>query len=279
MKINNVGYHFVHSSNFMINRPRGSGDYCLLFLRSGAQFTVNGRTVRVRPQSFIFYRKGTPQHFGADGDRFSNDWLHLDLTEAEHRELVAMGIPFDTPVDCGDITYFSQIIKNMYQEKYSANRNREKTLFLYFQLIVTKLSERMSDPALHKNRPYYEKLSALRVRIYSRPSEPWTVARMATEISLSESYFQHLYKETFGVSAVADVINCRIEQAKYLLSGTAYSISSVAEACGYKNDVHFMRQFKEVVGITPSHYRNRFGVSYDELTSGREKAPYRVHPD
>ena len=279
MKINNVGYHFVHPRNFCINRPHGSGDSCLLFLRSGAVFAVGGKEIEVQPRSFIFYKKGTPQHFRANGERFSNDWLHLDLTEEEYEELEQMGIPFDVPVACGDITCFSQIIKNMYQERYSTTRNREKTLALYFGLIITKLSERMNDPALQKNYPYGEKLSALRVKIYSHPAERWTVERMASELALSESYFQHLYKSTFGVSAMTDVINCRIEQAKYLLSGTAYSVGEVAESCGYKSDVHFMRQFKETVGVTPSQYRSHFRISPEEITSARQKAPYRLHID
>ncbi|HCL04174.1 MAG TPA: AraC family transcriptional regulator, partial [Lachnoclostridium phytofermentans] len=43
--------------------------------------------------------------------------------------------------------------------------------------------------------------------------------------------------------------------AKDLLSKTNMPIKEVANECGYKNEVHFMRQFKSIVGVTPSEYR------------------------
>lgn len=33
------------------------------------------------------------------------------------------------------------------------------------------------------------------------------------------------------------------------------SIRSLADFCGYENELHFMRQFKKFVGMTPSQYR------------------------
>ena len=83
MEINNVGYKFTHKKGFFINRPNGSGDYVILFLRTGAVFTLGGCDVEAFPNSFILYKKGTPQFFRANSDSFVNDWIHFDLEENE----------------------------------------------------------------------------------------------------------------------------------------------------------------------------------------------------
>lgn len=75
-------------------------------------------------------------------------------------------------------------------------------------------------------------------------------------MSLSEAYFQRMYKKTFQVSVSADLINARIEMAKQLLAdGT--TIAETAEYCGYSSDVYFMHQFKKETGMTPTEWINK----------------------
>lgn len=78
---------------------------------------------------------------------------------------------------------------------------------------------------------------------------------MAKRLNLSASYFQHSYKNLFGVSVMNDVITSRIAHSKILLSGTDFSIKKIAELCGYEYDVYFMRQFKKRTGMTAREYR------------------------
>ena len=74
---------------------------------------------------------------------------------------------------------------------------------------------------------------------------------------MSRSYFQHIYREIFGVSCISDVINGKIEKAKVILSETSCTVSQAAAMCGYDNEEHFMRQFKKLVGVTPTVYRKK----------------------
>lgn len=50
------------------------------------------------------------------------------------------------------------------------------------------------------------------------------------------------------------VIRLRIEKAKELLSYKTKNISEVAYTLGYASAAHFSRQFKKIVGISPSDY-------------------------
>lgn len=103
--------------------------------------------------------------------------------------------------------------------------------------------------------PHYSSLIELRERVYRNPQMKWNVDTMAAAVNMSRSYFQHIYRELFGVSCMTDVINGKIEKAKEILSETGCTVSQVAAMCGYDNEEHFMRQFKKIVGVTPTGYR------------------------
>ncbi len=271
IKIHNIGYHYKHKNGFEINRPNGSGYYTLLLLRTSAYFRFGDRKEISHPDSFIMYNKGIPQHYGAYEDYFSNDWIHFDLTEDDLKMLSNMNIPFNTPVSLGDIKELSQIAKTMYQEKHLTNPFKERTLALYFELLCIKISERIKCAGTVELSPNYIRLSAVRTDIYNHPQKNRDVKTIAKSAMLSESYFQHLYKRFFGVGVVSDIINSRVEHGKYLLLATNMTIASISEECGYKSDVQFMRQFKNMTGMTPSEYRKKYVVSAEEIDPKKER--------
>ena len=276
MQINNVGYHYKHKNGFEIKRPYGSGDYMLLLLRTSAVFHFGERDEIAEHDSVIIYDKGISQNYGINEEYFSNDWIHFDMTEDELAMFEHMNIPFNTLVALGDIKDLSQIVKTMYQEKYSSNPYRERTLSLYFELLCIKISEKIRYAGEMQSSPNYLKLSAVRTGIYNHPERSKQIKDLAKSAMMSESYFMHLYKKFFGVSVVSDIINARIEHGKFLLSATDMTVNAVAYECGYKNDVQFMRQFKTSVGMTPSEYRKLHSVSSDEIVLKKNGPPYSL---
>ena len=48
---------------------------------------------------------------------------------------------------------------------------------------------------------------------------------------------------------------------KYYLAGSDMSIRGLADFCGYESELHFMRQFKKFVGMTPTEYRRSSSVA------------------
>lgn len=80
---------------------------------------------------------------------------------------------------------------------------------------------------------------------------------MAEELGLSTSYYEHLYKDLFGCSFHADLVNMRIEYAKDLLSNSNMTIEEIALASGYNSEVHFHRQFLKKTGMSPNAARKK----------------------
>lgn len=255
MKIDNIGYNHIHNADFIIQRPSGSGDNLLLLLKTPAIFTLGGEDVVTEKNSFILFKKGTPQFYRAYDTQFANDWFHFELSDEELCFIKSLDIPFDKVVQLGDINDLSLIIKNLCFEKYSENIHKEETLQLYLKIFFFKLSEKLHVMNSSNPNSFYDKMSIIRTNIYNMPYNDWNVEWFSHQLTMSKSYFQHLYKELFGTSVMEDVIQSRIEHAKYLLSTTDLSVLQISEMCGYKCSSHFMRQFKSRANVTPSEYR------------------------
>ena len=50
----------------------------------------------------------------------------------------------------------------------------------------------------------------------------------------------------------------RIGRACRMLAEDAANITDIAMDCGYRNLANFNRRFRQVTGMTPSHYRSKF---------------------
>ncbi len=103
--------------------------------------------------------------------------------------------------------------------------------------------------------PHYDKLTALRHKIYAHPSASWYIQDICDDLGISRPYFHKLYLAAFGTTCTQDVIASRIACSKKLLSDTEEPIAAVSQKCGFETDVYFMRQFKRHVGMTPTAFR------------------------
>lgn len=90
---------------------------------------------------------------------------------------------------------------------------------------------------------------------YRNPS--LTAAMCAAECSVSEVYFRKLFTEHMHVTPKQFLIDLRLSKAKQLLSEGALKISAISNECGFSNQYHFCRLFKERTALTPTEYMLR----------------------
>lgn len=79
-------------------------------------------------------------------------------------------------------------------------------------------------------------------------------------IGTNPSTLNFRMRRELGMSTGEYIINARVETAKRLLLSTTYSISQIAERCGFENVYYFSNLFKRYTGIQPSKYRHGAGA-------------------
>jgi transcriptional regulator GlxA family with amidase domain len=82
-----------------------------------------------------------------------------------------------------------------------------------------------------------------------------SIARIASECSLSRSHFSRAFKKNTGLSPRDWFLQMRLDRARGLLSESALTISQISLDCGFADQSHFTRVFTRVVGVTPFNWR------------------------
>ena len=77
---------------------------------------------------------------------------------------------------------------------------------------------------------------------------------------LNYDYVRKLFKKETGVTPHEYLVNSRMDLAKnIILSGISnqysnYTVSQIAEMCGFAEPLYFSRVFKKRFGVSPSEY-------------------------
>lgn len=101
-------------------------------------------------------------------------------------------------------------------------------------------------------RPPLAKISRYMENHFTDPSI--SNSSLAAMLGVSEVYFRKLFLSHFGVTPKQYILNLRIQKAKQLLTDTPYTVTAIAELCGFGSLYHFCRAFKAKVGMTPTQY-------------------------
>ena len=137
--------------------------------------------------------------------------------------------------------------------RYSAQKSN---IELQINNLQKQLQERISFLSDRRNHANYQAYLNMRNAMYQNPHKEWNAQKTCLEFHLSYGYFRAAYKDLFGVSFHQDLIQSRIAHAKYLLLTTSDNLPEIAWQCGYEDEKYFMRQFRQLTGMTPSVYRN-----------------------
>jgi AraC family transcriptional regulator len=82
-----------------------------------------------------------------------------------------------------------------------------------------------------------------------------SLADLARTVSLSQYHFARRFRGTTGTTPHRFVTDRRVARAERLLKRSALPISVVASSCGFSDQSHLARIFKQRFGVTPREAR------------------------
>lgn len=105
--------------------------------------------------------------------------------------------------------------------------------------------------AAARHGPAATPLAPVRDYLRAHPGEQVSVAKLASMSGVTESHLIRAFHRDFGLPPHAYHLRLRLAAASELLS-TGVSVSTTAHECGFADQSHLSRKFKEVYGITPA---------------------------
>lgn len=259
MRVGAVGYNYRHEDAFVMNNPGGSGCYVMLLIKEPSIFVIDGAETEAQKNSFVLLSPNTPNSYRAKYKVYADDWIYLDMEGESEDRFAQLGIPVNKIIALGNTDQLSQTVKHIAFEHYSTEENHELIEQHYFEILLIRLSRMIRNSNLSHDTvsDKHARIMVLRNMIYGAPDEVGDIDNLASFMGMSRSGFQHLYKKTFGVNVMTDIINGRMKCAKDLLVSTNLNIKDIALRCGYTNEYGFMKRFKLYFGVTPTQMRER----------------------
>ena len=168
------------------------------------------------------------------------------------------------------LSVFQEEMNNLFQAIYGiiGSENRETINICSSVLEVRKKFAKICNlPSVLLNK-YGSGLSGKALQyIGLHFNEDISLEQVASELYISPSYLSRILKEKTN-SGFQDWLHCfRINKAKELLSGSDYSISKIADLCGYNSYKLLSEHFRRITGLTSTEYRIKYSSQYENLNS------------
>lgn len=256
-KILKCGYFncFEEFGNLMQSPERISkGIEIELFLEDGYSTFLNGYELKILKDHIIVAKAGSKRH-----SILPFKTIFLKISAEGELEKVLNNLP----------DYFQSIhtdkIKDTLKDIILLNEEKEKNHILIGIKILTLIDILIIDSALGNsanNKSYHIMHQAKKV-IEKRYSEKITTQDIAAEINLSESRFRFLFGKVYGISPRQYLTDVRISHAKQMIWEN-YSMSYIAEKCGFGCQQYFNEIFKKETGTSPGKYKKELMERYHD---------------
>jgi AraC family transcriptional regulator len=128
-------------------------------------------------------------------------------------------------------------------------------------LEATSLLRRQIDPPAEREIPDGRgRLLAWQVRkvrdyIDRHITGPVLVADLCALVQRSEAHFSRSFKRTFGESPHVFLVRRRVELAAQYMLATDASLSDIALRCGFTDQAHLCKHFRQAAGQSPAAWR------------------------
>lgn len=91
--------------------------------------------------------------------------------------------------------------------------------------------------------------------IHEHLHQDLSLVELSAIAQLSPYHFLRLFKQQMNITPHQYILQCRIEQAKYLIQHSELSLAEIAFKTGFSDQSHLTRSFKRITGVTPKQLR------------------------
>lgn len=128
--------------------------------------------------------------------------------------------------------------------------DKESAARAFFCAVQSMLGDTEATPTEQSN----PKLAKAAQYIRSNFTRPVKLEEICEAAELSSSYLIRAFKERYGMTPHAYLVNCRVEYSRSQLK-RGRAIADVAVEAGFADQAHLQRAFRQFTAVTPRQYR------------------------
>ncbi len=235
-------------------------------LRGKSKFQCNRKKVTADKGSLVVINS-YELHEGKSETNDMDAIVMIFEMNAFSQELAGHNIIFQTLIEADEtIQRLMLAIYQETQERQTAYKLIAKGMMyeLITYLIRNYAVESLTNSERIRRNRNLERLNTVLVYISEHYSESISNQELADLIHLSEDRFNHVFKESIGISPLNYINEMRLKKAMSLLKKKEFSVTEVALSVGFQDFNHFGRLFRRYYQCTPSEVT----IASDETLEG-----------
>ena len=254
-----AGYYKVHTS-YIINtiRPKGRGDYQLLYVAAGKLHLMCNGVEKIIPEgNMLLFRPGESQiYYLYAKDKPETYWVHFTGYDAE-KLLDHYQMPTKVNVTfIGVSADYQWLFRQMIQELQLKRVNYSDLLNINLRHMFLIINRYLQEGSDLKSETLYEVERATHY-FYENYTQNISIEEYARGRGMTANWFTQSFKKVTKHTPMQYIISLRITAAMNLIDGTTYNFSQISALVGYDNSMYFSRLFKKHTGMTPTEYKRR----------------------
>lgn len=252
-----AGY-FPSAVGHRMQRNRGVTEAILILCVQGRGWATEagGRRLPVRPGTALVIPPGVPHSYGADEKSpWTIAWVHFRGLE------LRAYLPLLLPKDPRRIAVLKASLESRSAFERLVEGYSSGFAFLHLLAAVAELRKGLAHMLL-TSRASSRRSTDAEGRIdesirwlNGHWQERLSVEVIASRAGFSVPHFITLFRARTGASPVNYFLRLKIQRACHLLDTTSSPIKVLAESVGFSDPYYFSRLFRNVMGVSPRHYR------------------------
>ncbi len=216
------------------------------YIKGSSVVNFNGKTIYMKPGDIIFLPKGIENN---------------TYTVSANEEFSLYNIYFDTndklPNEAIQISSKNNDLKNCYEKIYRTWTGKHSGYYyksMQWAYEIFGLVRRLQLTYMPNDKlKYLLKLDDYMTEHYC--DMDFNYSKLIELSGLSYSYFKKLFIDKYGYPPVKYITRLKINRACELLKTQKFSVSEIANMCGFENIYYFSNVFKKQIGVSPKNYK------------------------
>jgi AraC family transcriptional regulator len=237
----------VHQAGGKIAKHSHERAHLAFVLRGVVEEKCESKTLVCQPLSASFLAPGM-----SHSDDFGNG-VHclLVVIEPQRLERVREALPLDEPIfsRSGMLAWLAVRLYDQARQSDTASSLALEGLMMEILAEVSRQGSAIS----HVKIPGW--LGQAREFLHEHFTESLTHDYIASLVSVHPVHLAKVFRQHYKCTIGEYVRRLRIEHATYAISTSDISLVEVALICGFSDQSHFSKVFKQTVGMTPTEFR------------------------
>lgn len=240
-------------------RKNGCNQYILIYCIKGKGWiSEGGNKYAVKENQYFVIPPDVAHSYASDStDPWSIYWVHFagELAAYFYDTIGSAKTISPSNLDRIEdrIQLFLEVIRNLEMGYGMENLQYANVCLLHFLSSFKFLSQFRQIRRIDDEDTVANSISFMKKNLDERHS----LESLASISGLSVSQYSLLFRKKTGRSPMDYFTNLRMQGACRLLDNSTLRIGEIARRVGYNDPFHFSRIFKQVMGLSPLHYRKQ----------------------